>query len=120
MRLVICRGDLPENPRWREEGYPAPSCWEVDELMSSPGVPLGEKRRVMWECLWRAWGRYRRGRPFFDAYLLDGEARRVPEGEWRWVCANVVASAMAHGVVPEEARRQTEKVYREVLGRPFA
>jgi len=120
MKLVVCRADLPENPRAGEEGYPGRNCWDVDELMSSPDVPLGEKRRVMWECLWRAWGRYRRGKPFFETYLLDGAAERVPEERWMWACGNIVTSAMAHGVVPEEAKAQAQKTYREIFGSPFA
>jgi len=117
-KLVICREDLPENPGWRLEGYPASSCWDVDELMSSPGVPYGEKRRIFFEAYWRLLGRYRRGRPFFDTYLVNQRVERVEPERWRWVCGSIVASAMAHDVVPPEAKESPERLYRWLFGPP--
>jgi len=57
IKLVICRKDLPENPRWQIQGYPYANCWEIDELFSE-AVRAGrdselyrEVRRIWWECL---------------------------------------------------------------------
>jgi len=30
--LVICRSDLPRNPKWSEEGLPHSTCWIVSRL----------------------------------------------------------------------------------------
>ncbi len=126
-KLVICRSDLPENPDWAREGYPYANCWDTDELMleaerAGPGSKLyREARRIYWECTWRLLGRYRRGRPFFETYLIeDGKIERVPEEKWRWVCANIIASAMATEVVPEEAKRTAAKLYRRIFGPVYA
>jgi len=116
-KLVICREDLPVNPNWRLQNYPMHSCWDVDEFMASDLVPYSEKRRIFWECYWRRLGHYKRGRPFFDTYLLDGKVEKVEPERWRWVCDNVIISAMAHDVVPPEAKESTERLYRQIFGR---
>jgi len=116
-KLVICREDLPKNPRWRAENYPMHSCWDVDEFMASDLVPYEEKRRIFWECYWRMLGRYRRRRPFFDVYLVeDGRTKRVEPERWRWVCGNIIVAAMEHDVVPPWAKETTEKLYRRLFG----
>lgn len=74
-RLVICRSDLPENPYWREEAYPGPTCWDPIELMyyaSRAGEysPLYENaRRIYWEMYWRGMGRYHHRHPFPEVYF---------------------------------------------------
>ncbi|MHC1627550.1 MAG: hypothetical protein ACXQTI_01800 [Candidatus Nezhaarchaeales archaeon] len=122
VRLVICRKDLPENPRWLEQGYPDPNCWEIDEFFAAaaragPGSSLySEARRIFWEAYWRLLGRYRRGRPFFETYVIrDGEIERLT-GRERWVLQNIIVAAMTHGIVPEEAKEYTYRVYREIYG----
>ena len=122
VRLVICRKDLPENPRWVKQGYPGPNCWEIDEFFAAaaktgPGTSLySEARRIFWEAYWRLLGRYRRGRPFFETYeIVDGEIRRLVDRE-RWVLQNIIVAAMAHDIVPEEAKAYTYRVYREIYG----
>ena len=115
-KLIICREDLPKNPNWRLEGYPMESCWDVDEFMASPDVPYEEKRRIYWEAYWRLLGRYRRGRPFFETYMIrDHEMERLVDRE-RWVLQNIIVAAMTHGIVPEEAKVYTYRVYREIYG----
>jgi len=122
IRLVICRRDLPVNPRWFEEGYPGPNCWEIDEFFAAaaragPGSSLyREARRIYWEAYWRLLGRYRRGRPFFETYMIrDHEMERLVDRE-RWVLQNIIVAAMTHGIVPEEAKVYTYRVYREIYG----
>jgi len=122
IKLVICRTDLPENPRWREQNYPYANCWDIDEFFEAarragPGSTLyAEARRIFWESMWRLWGRYRRGRPFFEVYeVVDGELRRVVDRE-KWVLQNIIVAAMAHDIVPPEAKEYTYRVYRELYG----
>jgi len=121
IKLVICREDLPVNPRWREQGYPYEFCWDIDELFGAareagPGSHLWEEaRRIYWEAMWRLWDRYKRGRPFFETYeITDATLRPVHNREW--VLRNIVVSAMAHDIVPPEAKAQTYKIYREMFG----
>jgi len=116
-KLIICREDLPKNPNWRLEGYPMESCWDVDEFMASPDVPYEEKRRIYWEAYWRLLGRYRRARPFFDVYLMDGRLERVSPEKWRWVSYNIIVSAMAHDVVPPWAKESAVRLYKRMFGR---
>jgi len=85
--------------------------------MTSDLVPYEEKRRIFWECYWRLLGRYRRERPFFDTYLVDRRIERVEPRRWRWVCENIIVSAMEHDVVPPEAKEATERLYRRLFGR---
>jgi len=122
IKLVICRTDLPENPRWREQHYPYENCWEIDEFFEAarkagPGSSLyAEARRIFWEAYWRLLGRYRRGRPFFSVYeIVDGELRPVRDRQ-RWVLENIVVAAMAHDIVPPEAKAYTYRVYRRIYG----
>ena len=126
IKLVICRRDLPENPRWREEGYPYENCWDIDEFFEEArragrGSRLyAEARRIYWESMWRLWGRYRHGRPFFEVYeVVEGELRPVRDRQ-RWVLENIVVAAMAHDIVPPEAKAYTYKVYRRIYGSPVA
>jgi len=123
VKIVICRPDLPSNPSWLVEGYPGEACWDIDELMrrareAGEGSELWrEARRIFWECMWRLWGRYKRGRPFFEVYeIADGKVERIPEEKWRWVCMNVVTAAMAHDLVPPEAKARTYRIYRRLFG----
>jgi len=122
VRLVICRRDLPRNPRWREQGYPYPNCWEIDEFFGEAaragrGSTLYmEARRVFWEAYWRLLGRYRGGKPFFEVYIGEDTSLRRLEDREDWVLKNIIVSAITHGIVPEEARMYTYKVYREIYG----
>jgi len=122
IKLVICRPDLPENPRWREQHYPYENCWDIDEFFEAArkaglGSSLyAEARRIYWEAMWRLWGRYRRGRPFFEVYeVVDATPRPVRDRQ-RWVLENIVASAMAHDIVPPEAKAYTYRIYRRIYG----
>jgi len=122
IKLVICRTDLPENPRWKEQGYPYENCWEIDEFFSAaakagPGSMLyAEARRIFWEAYWRLLGRYRRGRPFFSAYeMVDSELKPIRDRH-RWILQNIIVAAMTHDIVPPEAKAYTYKVYRELYG----
>ena len=122
VKLVICREDLPENPEWWEQGYPYANCWDVDELFEAAkeaGRESGlyaEARRIFWEAYWRLLGRYRRERPFFEVFEVADATPRPVHGRERWVLQNIVVSAMAHDIVPEEAKAYTYKVYREIYG----
>ena len=55
LKIVVCREDLPVNPRWRSQGYPYENCWDIDEFFSEAarrgGRLLEEARRIYWECL---------------------------------------------------------------------
>jgi len=122
LKIVICRKDLPENPRWLEQGYPGPNCWDIDEFFAearragTDSILFAEARRIFWEAYWRLLGRYRRGRPFFETYIIrDHELVRLVDRE-RWVLQNIIVAAMTHDIVPEEAKRQTIKLYREIYG----
>jgi len=122
IKLVICRRDLPVNPRWIEQNYPDPNCWEIDEFFAAaaragPGSSLySEARRIFWEAYWRLLGKYKRGRPFFDTYIIrDGEIERLIDRE-KWVLQNIVVAAMTYGLVPEYAKRYTYRIYRELYG----
>jgi len=124
MRLVICRKDLPKNPRWIEENYPYENCWDIDEFFTEASKAgegsklFKEARRIYWESYWRLLGRYKRGRPFFEVYeVVDNTLKPVYDRE-RWVLGSIIASAMASEVVPSEAKRQTERLYRELFGHP--
>jgi len=121
VKLVICRSDLPLNPRWREQNYPRPDCWDIDEFFEeamrsgTASAMYAEARRVFWEAYWRRLGRYKRGKPFFDAYEVTDSSVVPVRDRQRWILDNIVSSAVAHGVVPSEALRYTYRVYREVL-----
>ncbi len=126
IRLVLCREDLPENPRWRELGYPDDNCWDPIELMSEAAErgkesPLfREARRIYWEALHRLWRTYKRGRPFFRMYWCDvrkHECVEMPQSpaNQRLVLMEIVSAAMRYGVgVPGV------KIYERYLGRPIA
>lgn len=123
LRHVICREDLPENPKWREYGYPDPHCWDIDELFleaakSGECSPLWhDARRIYWEAIHRAWGTYRRGRPFFDVYWCDVRKKVC----WRdtspslvpSVIAEIISAAMTFGI-----GRPGAGVLREFFGPP--
>lgn len=122
IKLVICRTDLPENPRWREQNYPYENCWEIDEFMSEAARAgkdsylYREARRIFWEAYWRLLGKYRGGRPFFSVYeVVDGELRPVIDRQ-KWVLENIIVAAMTHGIVPSEAKAYTYRVYRKIYG----
>ena len=123
-RLVVCRSDLPENPIWRDLGYPNPHCWNPMEMMAVASK-LGsthwfwrEARRLFWESLHRMWGTYRRGRPFFDVYDCDvrrGVCINIPEDpkiKFR-VLGEFISSAFTYGVSPPG-----RGLYREIFGKP--
>lgn len=121
IKIVICRRDLPTNPRWREENYPYANCWDIDEFFEAarragPGSTLyAEARRIFWESMWRLWGRYRRGRPFFSTYeVIDGEVKPIEDR--KWVLENIITAGIAHGIVPREALEYTYRVYRRIYG----
>ncbi len=122
VEVIICRKDLPPNPRWREEGYPYENCWGIDELMSEAAkagkdsLLYREARRIYWEAYWRLLGRYKRGRPFFETYIKEHGVLKPLRDRERWVLYNIVASAIAYGVVPPEALEYTYRIYRELFG----
>jgi len=124
VKIVICREDLPENPRWAEQKYPYASCWEIDELFSTaakagPGTSLySEARRIFWEAYWRLLGRYKRGRPFFEVYEISDKELRPLVGRDEWVMKNIIVAAFTHDLVPPEAKEYTYKVYRRIFGSP--
>ena len=126
IRLVICRDDLPRNPRWRDLGYPDDTCWDPIELMAEAArqgedSPLfREARRIYWEAMHRLWSTYRRGRPFFKSYWCDVGRRECTElaatpSNQRLVLMEIVSAAMRYGV-----GRPGAGVLREYLGRPVA
>ncbi|RLF08520.1 MAG: hypothetical protein DRJ60_00215 [Thermoprotei archaeon] len=122
IKLVICRRDLPENPRWRKQHYPYENCWDIDEFFEAARKAgrdsklYTEARRIFWESYWRLLGRYRRGRPFFEVYEVADTTLRPVRDRERWVLENIVASAMAHDIVPPEAKAYTYRVYRRIYG----
>jgi len=85
VKLVICREDLPENPRWRRYGYPAKTCWDIDELVQEavkhgPGSVLWEEaRRLWWEFYHRYHGEYKRGRPLPEVYICAETCVRIDD-----------------------------------------
>jgi len=123
MKLVICRKDLPENPSWREEGYPYSSCWDIDEFFSTAAKQgrssklYSEARRIFWESYWRSLDRYKGKRPFFEAYLMKDKTL-TPVRDREFVLKNILASAFANDIVPPEAKVYTYRIYRELFGRP--
>ncbi len=120
MKVIICRRDLPRNPNWKIQGYPYESCWDIDEFFSSKDVPYEEKRRIWFECYWRLRGMYKKGRPFFDVYILEhGELKPLPPEKHNWVCADIIVAGFAYDVVPPEAREQPLRLYRELFGRLY-
>ena len=120
LEIVICRKDLPRNPRWREEGYPYENCWSIDELMSE-AVKAGrdselyrEARRIWWEAYWRRLGRYRRGRPFFEAYIKRDSVLE-PLTDREFVINNIIVAGFEWGLVPREALIWTYKIYKPLF-----
>ena len=114
IRLVICREDLPRNPRWREWGYPDDNCWDVYELFKEASKAgkdselWREARRIWWENYWRAVGRYRKGRPFFRVYECDvreGVCTELPPTEEvkRRVMMEINIAGFETGVTPRGA-----------------
>lgn len=122
IRLVICRRDLPINPRWREQGYPHPNCWEIDEFFSEASkagrdsLLYREARRIYWEAYWRLLGRYKGGKPFFKTYIGKNSKLEPLENRQKWVLKNIILSAITHDIVPEEAKTQTHKLYTQLYG----
>jgi len=122
IKLVLCRKDLPVNPRWREQGYPYANCWEIDEFFSE-AVRAGrdsdlyrEARRIYWEAYWRLLNKYKGRHPFFEVYeVVDGTLRPVVDRE-EWVLKNIIVSAFTNNLVPPEAREYAFKIYREIYG----
>jgi len=119
--LVICRSDLPRNPKWSEEGLPHASCWIVPRLFeeaerAGPASDLyREARRVWWEAYWRRLGRYRGGRPFFEVYELSDRTVRPYRDREEFVLNNIVLEGLR--LVPPEVREYTVKLYKELFGR---
>jgi hypothetical protein len=116
--IAICRSDLLENPRWREEGLPNPHCWLVSRLfedayMSGECTPIyHEARRVWWEAYWRKMDRYKAGKPFFESYMVsDGKLERIKDSEF--VLNNIIVEGFR--LVPEEAKAYTVKLYKELF-----
>jgi len=116
--IAICRSDLLENPRWREEGLPNPHCWLVSRLfedayMSGECTPIyHEARRVWWEAYWRKMDRYKAGKPFFESYMVsDGKLERIKDSEF--VLNNIIVEGFR--LVPEEANAYTVKLYKELF-----
>ena len=124
---IICREDLPKNPKWVEQKYPYPYCWRPYELISEAakaGVDselYREARRIFWEMYWRWMGRYRRERPFPDVYeIVDGRVYDIPETEdiKNQIIGEIIISAFeVPGFIPEEAKRVSPayRVYRYIL-----
>jgi len=127
IRLVICRDDLPNNPEWKELGYPDDNCWDPIELMyrasrEGENSPLyREARRIYWEAMHRSWGTYKRGRPFFKIYWCNVKKKECTEmdsanpANQRLVLMEIISSAMEYGVGKPGAR-----VLTPYLGRPIA
>lgn len=123
MKIVICRRDLPVNPGWKEKNYPFPYCWEPYELFSKAvsegGRLYDEARRIWWEAYWRWYGRYKGKHPFFDVWVVeDGRLHDVSESSKvvRQVLSEILISGWTvPGFVPEEVKRTTIRIYREVL-----
>jgi len=123
MSLVICREDLPENPNYAKKGYPAPYCWEIYEFAEEASKAGKESklyqdaRRIFFECYWRLKGRYKEKRPFFRVFRSNKTLEYAGSEELeKVVCRNVIVASMETEVVPEEAKRQTEKLYKELFG----
>jgi len=102
-KIVICREDLPENPRWKIQKYPYENCWDIDEFFTEASKAgegsklFKEARRIYWEAYWRLLGRYKRGRPFFEVYEVYetvNKIRPVYDRE-RWILSMIIGSAMA-------------------------
>ena len=116
--IAICRADLLENPRWREEGLPNPRCWLVSRLFeeayrSGECTPVyHEARRVWWEAYWRRMGRYRGRHPFFESYIVK-DCRLVSVTDQEFVLNNIIVEGFR--LVPEEAKAYTAKLYRELF-----
>ena len=124
IRLVICREDLPENPRWREYKYPEARCWDVYELFleakkkGKESLIWQDARRVWWEQYWRAVSRYRRKRPFWRVYECDvekGVCRELPltEDVKRRVMMEINIAGFETGVVPRGARVYPWRPYKK-------
>jgi len=116
--IAICRSDLLENPRWRDEGLPNPHCWLVSRLfedayMSGECTPIyHEARRIWWEAYWRKMDRYRAGKPFFESYMVsDGKLEHIKDGEL--VLNNIIVEGFR--LVPEEAKAYAVKLYKELF-----
>jgi hypothetical protein len=124
MSLLICREDLPRNPSASAKNYPFPYCWDVYELAyqaSKQGKEsklYEEARRVFWECYWRLKGRYKEKKPFFRVYETNSYVTEVVGGKQLedYVCRNVIVASMETEVVPEEAKEQRTKLYKEIFG----
>jgi hypothetical protein len=116
--IAICRPDLLENPRWREEGLPSSRCWLVSRLFeeayrSGVCTPVyHEARRIWWEAYWRRMGRYRGRYPFFESYIVR-DSKLEPTADQEFVLNNIVVEGFR--LVPEEAKAYTVKLYRELF-----
>jgi len=116
--IAICRSDLLENPRWRDEGLPNPHCWLVSRLfedayMSGECTPIyHEARRIWWEAYWRKMDRYKAGKPFFESYMVsDGKLEHIKNTEF--VLNNIIVEGFR--LVPEDAKAYTVKLYKELF-----
>jgi hypothetical protein len=116
--IAICRSDLLENTRWRDEGLPNPHCWLVSRLfeeayMSGECTPIyHEARRIWWEAYWRKMDRYKAGKPFFESYMVsDGKLEHIKDSEF--VLNNIIVEGFR--LVPEEAKAYTVKLYKELF-----
>jgi AraC-like DNA-binding protein len=100
------------------------NCWDIDELFLEAAKagecsPLWhEARRLYWEAMHRAWGTYRRGRPFFDVYWCDVRKKvcwrdTEPNVKFR-VIAEIISAAMTFGI-----GRPGAGIFREIFGPPL-
>jgi hypothetical protein len=116
--IAICRPDLLENPRWRDEGLPNPHCWVVSRLFEEAyrsgecTSVYHEARRVWWEAYWRRMGRYRGRHPFFESYIVR-DSKLEPAADQELVLNNIVVEGFR--LVPEEAKAYAVKLYRELF-----
>ena len=114
-KIVICRSDLPPNPRWRLFNYPGPNCWDLEELViaavesGEDSVLWREARRIWWEFHHRYHGTYKRGRPLPKFYLCWERCVELdlPESVLVELAYHFLAAAgNIYGLIPAGWRRR--------------
>ena len=122
LKNAIEEGKVASAPRLRKTapvkkvGYIEYSGKVYDLAVENPHLYFAGFGAVVHNSYWRLLGRYRRGRPFFSVYeIVDSELKPVRDRQ-RWVLENIVASAMAHDIVPPEAKAYIYRVYRRLYG----